>query len=284
MLLKTTLTAADLPNHTWMKINNPSAILGYVRHALFDFDGTISVIRRGWESIMIPMMIEMICGEHAPSSEIIKEVEDYVDNSTGILTIKQMQWLVQNVERYGLSRQVHTARGYKKQYNERLLQPVRQRIRQMDGSELARDTMMVKGARLFLQALRDKGIKLYLASGTDHQYVLEESRVLEIDAFFTPHVYGALDETAAYTKERIIQRIIQENKLKGQELVVIGDGPVEIHHAKIYGALALGVAVDEDEGQGFNNRKVERLKNAQADLIVDGFEHYTELARYLCGE
>lgn len=276
-------TAAYLPNLTWMKIFNPSAILGHVRHALFDFDGTISVIRRGWERIMIPMMVEMICGDNVPSLEIIKEVEDYVDHSTGILTIKQMQWLAQTVTRYGLSSHVQTAFEYKLLYNERLLQPVRQRVNQMDDSELARDKMMIKGARLFLQTLRDRGINLYLASGTDHQYVMEEASVLGVKAFFEPHIYGALDDTAAYTKERSIKRIIHDNELNGQELVVIGDGPVEIHYAKTYGALALGVAADEDKRYGFDNRKVKRLQNAQADLVVDGFENYLELANYLCG-
>jgi phosphoglycolate phosphatase-like HAD superfamily hydrolase len=272
----------DLRNHPWIKVINPAASLGQVRHALFDFDGTISVIRRGWEDIMIPMMIEMICGKHKPSLDIVEEVKDYVDRSTGILTIKQMEWLAVTVERYGLTQLVRTAREYKKQYNERLLQPVRQRIRQIEDSELARDKMMIKGARSFLHALHNKGIKLYLASGTDHKYVLEEAQVLGIDAFFESQIYGALDDTTAYTKKRIIQRIIQSNKLTGEELVVIGDGPVEIQHAKKYGALALGVAVDEYKRNGFSISKMERLRNAQADFIIDGFAHFIELADYLC--
>jgi len=276
------LTAADLPSCTWIKIINPFAILGHVRHALFDFDGTISVIRRGWEKIMVPMMIEMICGGHSPSSAIIKEVEDYVDRSTGILTIKQMQWLVQAVERYGLSHQLQTAREYKRLYNERLLQPVRQRTSLMDGSQSTRDQLMISGARLFVQELRNRGIKLYLASGTDHKYVIEEAMALGVNELFEPHIYGALDDTSAYTKERVIQRIIQVNYLRGEELVVIGDGPVEIRHAKAHGALALGVAADEDKRQGFNIRKVLRLQEAGADLIVAGFNHYKELIDYLC--
>ena len=283
MLPTPTFTAADLPDHPWIKIINPSAILGQVRHALFDFDGTISVIRRGWESIMIPMMVEMICGEHGVPTEILKEVEDYVDRSTGILTIEQMRWLTQAVIRYGFTSRVLKPQEYKNMYNERLLQPVRQRIQQMDSSQVARDKLMIKGVRLFLQALREQGIKLYLASGTDHQYVMEEANVLGIDGLFLPHIYGAMDNTAAFTKERIIQRIIIENKLQGEELVVIGDGPVEIQHAKTCGALALGVAVVEDKRQGFNDRKVERLENAQADLIINGFVHFRELANILCG-
>lgn len=282
MLSDTVFTTADLPECPWIRVINTSAVLKRVRHALFDFDGTVSVIRRGWERIMIPMMVEMICGEHEPSLEIIREVEDYVDHSTGILTIKQMQWLAEAVARHGLSRQVRKADAYKKLYNERLLGPVRQRINQMDGSQATRDNLMISGARSFVQALDDLGVNLYLASGTDHQYVVEEAGFLGVKALFEPHIYGALDDAPDYTKERIIQRIIAENSLQGEELVVIGDGPVEIRNAKAYGALALGIAADEDQRQGFNNRKVRRLQAAGADFIVSDFIHYQELVGYLC--
>ena len=277
------LRVSDLPDRSWIKPINTSAVLGRVRHALFDFDGTISVIRRGWETIMGTMMVEMICGEYEPSPEIISEVEEYVDHSTGILTIKQMQWLVQAVERYGLSRQVRKADEYKKQYNERLLQPVRQRMEQMDSSQRTEDELMISGARPFLEALDNLGINLYLASGTDHQYVVEEAGFLRVNSLFEPYIYGALDDRPEYTKERVIRRIIEENDLLGEELVVIGDGPVEIRNAKAYGALAMGIAADEDKRQGFNDRKVLRLQAAGADFIVSGFEHYQELAGYLCG-
>ena len=42
---KESVTAADLPALPWLEVINPAVRLGRVRHALFDFDGTISVIR-----------------------------------------------------------------------------------------------------------------------------------------------------------------------------------------------------------------------------------------------
>ena len=33
-----------------------------VRAVLFDFDGTISTLRCGWEEVMQPLMVEMISG------------------------------------------------------------------------------------------------------------------------------------------------------------------------------------------------------------------------------
>jgi phosphoglycolate phosphatase-like HAD superfamily hydrolase len=265
-----------------LEVVNPEARLGRVRHALFDFDGTISVIRRGWEGIMVPLMIEMICDGRPPTADIEREVIEYVDRSTGILTIKQMQWLETAVRRYGLAQNPKCAREYKRIYNERLLRPVRRRLNQMNMEPAGRDGLMIAGARGFLRALHDRGVTLYLASGTDHAYVLEEAGALGVTEFFGEHIYGARDDTEAYTKERIIQRILDGHSLQGEELIVVGDGPVEIRNAKARGALALGVAADEEQRQGLNPRKRQRLLDAGADLIVTDFCHHDALSRFLC--
>lgn len=278
------MTAGDLPPLPWIKVINPAARLGKVRHALFDFDGTISVIRRGWEKVMVPMMVEMICGKHQSCIKIQSEVELFVDRSTGILTIKQMQWLVQMVQKYGITTNVLTAYEYKRLYNERLLQPVRQRMQALDGSQTARDKLMVCGVFLFLNEIKSRGVQLYLASGTDHHYVLEEANVLGIDTYFKPHIYGAMDTQPDLTKANIIEKIMRDNNLVGDELGVFGDGPVEIHYAKANGALAIGVAAEEESRQGFDMRKVQRLQEAGADLIISEYINYQELANYLCGK
>jgi phosphoglycolate phosphatase-like HAD superfamily hydrolase len=267
----------------WIEVVNPAARLGRVRHALFDFDGTVSVIRRGWEDVMIPMMVEMICADSDPTPEIEAEAAEYVDRSTGILTIKQMRWLEEAVHRYGLAGTQLTASEYKRIYNERLLRPVRERMRELDGSQSARDGLSVAGARPFLQELRDCGVALYLASGTDHEYVVEEASALGVDGFFDGRIYGARDDTEEYTKERIIQRILDGHGLRGEELAVVGDGPVEIRNAKDRDAIALGVAVDEYRREGLNARKRERLLHAGADLIITDFRHHDELVRLLTG-
>ena len=261
----------------WLQVPNPAVRLGHTRHALFDFDGTISTIRRGWETIMIPLMLEMICDSCPPTPEVVAEVTEYVDRSTGILTIRQMEWLAEAVRRYGLARAPRTAREYKRMYNERLLGPVRERLRQMDGSPAGRGAFLIAGARAFLQGLHDQGVTLYLASGTDQVYVLEEAAALGVAGFFGERIYGAQDDTEAYTKERLIQRILDEHGLRGEELLVVGDGPVEIRHAKARGAVALGVAADEERRQGLDPRKRQRLLEAGADLVVTDFLHHAEL-------
>ena len=275
-------TAADLPNFPWLEVVNPSARLGRVRHALFDFDGTISVIRRGWETIMIPMMVEMICDGHLPPAGIEVEVAEYVDSSTGILTIKQMRWLEERVHHYGLAKAQKTAGEYKQIYNQRLLQPVRQRLAQMGpGSDHVADSLMIAGAQDFLRGLYARGVTLYLASGTDHIYVQEEAAALGVAPLFGEHIYGARDDTEDYTKDRIIQRILKDHDLQGEALLVVGDGPVEIRHAKAQQAVTLGIAADEELRQSLDPRKRKRLVAAGADLIVTDFLHHDDLLNYL---
>ena len=38
----------------------PQATAAHARVALFDFDGTLSLIRSGWVDVMVPMMVEIL--------------------------------------------------------------------------------------------------------------------------------------------------------------------------------------------------------------------------------
>ena len=69
-----------------------------IKAALFDFDGTISTLRYGWESVMEPLMLEMITGGGPADDELVSEVRDYIDQSTGIQTYYQMLWLAETVK------------------------------------------------------------------------------------------------------------------------------------------------------------------------------------------
>lgn len=279
------VTIEELPaDDHWLEIINPGALskLGDIRHAVFDFDGTISVIRQGWEDIMVPLMVEMICGDTDSTEDIDAEVREYVDRSTGILTIKQMEYLAEAVRRHGLTRAPKTAMEYKQIYNERLLEPVRDRLDRLARGECTQMDLMITGARQFAEGLYERGVEMYLTSGTDEVYVLEEAKALGVAKFFEGRIYGARDDTQFYTKERIIQRILSEHDLQGQQLLVIGDGPVEICNAVAREALSLGVASDEVRRFGWNARKRQRLLNAGADLLVADFRQHKSLLRFLC--
>ena len=267
----------------YIKTLHPEVLgrLGKIRHALFDFDGTLSVLREGWETVMVPVMVESICGRAPATPEIEREVSEYVEGSTGILTILQMEWLVEAVRRHDLAGPPLSAAAYKARYLERLMTRVRQRILEVEAGACPPDERMVSGARVFLAALKQRGARLYLISGTDHPDVQREAGVLGLDDFFPGRIYGALDEREAHAKDRIIQRILQEHHLFGAELLVVGDGPVEIREARASGAIALGVATDEIARSGWNERKIARLTRAGADILIPDFSQSEALLELL---
>ena len=65
---------------------------GQTRVVLFDFDGTLSLIRTGWMQVMVPMMIEILSGLKTGESEtdLRNVVEGFVWRLTGKETIYQM--------------------------------------------------------------------------------------------------------------------------------------------------------------------------------------------------
>ncbi|MDO8945453.1 MAG: HAD hydrolase-like protein, partial [Desulfobacterales bacterium] len=222
----------------WLEILNPQVKTGKVRYALFDFDGTISVIRRGWETIMSALMLESIGGGNPLPAAVEAEVNAYIDRSTGILTILQMHWLAEAVRRHGLVEKPLNAAEYKRIYNERLLQPVRARLSRLNGSPAEREKLMIAGANAFLGELSARGVRLFLASGSDHEYVVQEAETLGVLDYFEGRVFGAKGDSVTDSKELVIARILDENPLQGEELLVVGDGPVEIRCARSVGAIA----------------------------------------------
>src|ERR1700683_185463 len=80
-----------------------AALLAPARVALFDFDGTLSLIRSGWIDVMIPMMVEILIelktGESG--SELRAIVDDFVGRLTGKETIYQMMEFADHVAKRG---------------------------------------------------------------------------------------------------------------------------------------------------------------------------------------
>jgi hypothetical protein len=49
--------------------------------------------------------------------------------------------------------------------------------------------------------------------------VREEVRLLQLDAYFGPHVYGAIDDYKSFSKAKVIERILETNALPGERLL-----------------------------------------------------------------
>ena len=271
---------------TDIRIYNNGFETGNIKHAIFDFDGTISILREGWEKIMEPVMVESICGDLKATPEIIERVKNFIDESTGIQTILQMEGLVKIVKEIGLvpKEKIMDAWGYKKIYNDRLMIPVNKRISELESGEKKLEDFTLKGSLEFCKKMFERGVIMYLASGTDRTDVRKESEKVAAAQYFKGGIYGAIGTIEEYSKDKVIKEILRDHNLHGSELVVFGDGPVEIRNAKENGAIAVGVASDEVKGHGWNEAKVNRLTKAGCEILIADFSEGEELLNYLFGK
>ena len=69
---------------------------------------------------------------------------------------------------------------------------------------------MVHGARQLLDSLQQRGVALYLASGTDENFVKQEAAALDVSRYFGDHIYGAQDDYRQFSKKMVIERILRE--------------------------------------------------------------------------
>jgi phosphoglycolate phosphatase-like HAD superfamily hydrolase len=97
-------------------------------------------------------------------------------------------------------------------------------------------------------------------------------------------VRGATGSFADYNKEKVLQELMAAHKLEGGQVLVVGDGPVEIKVAAAHACVALGVACDESQGECWDPAKRERLVAAGADLLVPDFSRAGVLEGYLFNE
>ena len=258
---------------------------GKIRHVIFDSDGTISALRQGWEKIMEDTMVRSICGGKYDDIDLVllkrvkKMVKNYIERSTGVQTILQMEELVKLVKKFKLvpEKKILDKFGYKKIYNDRLMKMVNKRMEKIKSGELDIGDFIIKGASAFLRKLKDLDLCLYLASGTDKKDVENEAEILGSAQFFNNGIYGALDDIRKYSKKLIIEKIIKENHLKNQELAVFGDGPVEMYECRKNGGIAIGVASDEIRRYGLNIEKRERLIRSGANIIIPDFSQFEKL-------
>jgi phosphoglycolate phosphatase-like HAD superfamily hydrolase len=134
------------------------------------------------------------------------------------------------------------------------------------------EELLVPGSIALLEKLKEAGLSLYCASGTDNGAVVEEAKLLGLDKYFGENIYGALDEHATdCTKEIVIKRILSENNITGEDLVSFGDGYVEIELIANIGGYSIAVATDEKRKKGIDEWKRSRLTQAGASAVIPDF-------------
>jgi len=253
-----------------------------ISHVLFDFDGTLSLIREGWPEVMLPLFLEMLPRRNDDTEDQLRRMLfDDIMRLNGKQTIYQMIQFAERVKERG--GQAEEPLWYKHEYLRRLDEKIRHRIEGIANGSLQQDDFLVFGARPLLENLKARGLSLYLASGTDEPFVKEESLLLDLTRYFGEHIYGAKDDYRSFSKKMVIERILREHRIAGEQLLAFGDGYVEIENTKEVGGLAVAVASDEARnGSGrMDEWKRQRLVGVGADVCIPDYRDADALLKVL---
>jgi phosphoglycolate phosphatase len=262
---------------TFIEIIKPNCDRAAIRCAVFDFDGTVSLIREGWQAVMLKMSVDVLkATPHAEDEAALRAVvTNFVARLTGRPTIYQMVELAEEVKRRG--GQAKTPEAYKSDYLALLDTHIEQRLARLRRGQATPADLTVPGVIEMLAALRSQNITCYLASGTDEPHVIAEAQALGVADYFNGGIYAARDDGQTVSKKMLITRLVAV----GNELVVFGDGYDEIEHAAAAGCLAIGVASNEAERQGVDEIKRQMLVEVGADIIIPDFRERMALLLYL---
>jgi phosphoglycolate phosphatase-like HAD superfamily hydrolase len=163
-----------------------------------------------------------------------------------------------------------------------LISRTQARIDDVQSGRATPDGLLIPGTRLLIERLRSAGWLLVIASGTDLSDVQRESRVLKIDPYFGPCIFGPVNNDPQFAKERVLRQLMAEHDLRGDQIVSIGDGPAEMLAIKAVGGLALGVASDEVHQDGrINQLKREHLLRSGVDVIIPDYRGLASILRLL---
>lgn len=263
-----------------LEVINPQANALKARVAIFDFDGTISIVRAGWIDVMVPMMVEPLLALNTGETEeeLTKIVYEFVGQLTGRQTIYQMMEFAEQIKKRGGTPK--DPLEYKHQYLDLLMVKITDRRENLRSGKVSPEDWIVPGARKLLETFKDRGFTMYLASGTDQIYMREEADLLDVSKYFDG-VYGALDDYKSFSKKILIERLIRDSEFAGEEFIGFGDGYVEIENVKEVGGVALGIASDEPDCIVVDQVKRKRLIDVGADWIVPNFTAYDELIEVL---
>jgi phosphoglycolate phosphatase-like HAD superfamily hydrolase len=272
-------------NGTNIELVRPILPRSLPQHVLFDFDGTLSLIREGWPEVMVPMMVEVLqaTGTQESAETLAKLAYDFVMQLNGKQTIYQMIRLADEVRKRGGTPEEPLV--YKQRYHDRLMQRIAHRHEKLRSGEVSAEEMLVPHTIPFLDQLRTRGVTMYLASGTDEEYVVEEAHLLGLHEYFGVHVYGAQQDYKRFSKAKVIERILSENRVEGSTLLGFGDGYVEIQNIKAVGGIAVAVASDEAGRSGMPDAwKRDRLIGVGADIVIPDYRDFPQLIAHVWNE
>jgi phosphoglycolate phosphatase len=260
---------AEFPAPEFVDPNYPR---GPFRCVVFDFDGTLSLIRGNWQGLMIPRMVEVLLatGTQEPRDVLVEIVSDFVTRLTGRPTMLQMEALADEVASRGQPRpdpQIHLD-----EYLERLIAQSHERIRAVQTAQTPADDLLVPGSRPLVERLAERDFLLVISSGTELDHVRHEAGILGLAPHFSSRIYGPVNNDPSFSKQQVLEMLIAEHGLAGDEIVCIGDGPAEILAGRAVGALTIGVASDEVDRSGqIHPLKREHLVRSGVHAVIPDY-------------
>ena len=152
-----------------------------ISHVLFDFDGTLSLIRQGWPEVMVPMFVEVLPPLPGETEDDRRHLafEDIM-RLNGKQTIYQMIQLAERIRERG--GQPEEPLWYKHEYLRRLDIRIADRVIGLRKGRSAPTICWFTGRGRCWKTCGGAGLPLYLASGTDLVFVQQEAELLGLDS------------------------------------------------------------------------------------------------------
>jgi phosphoglycolate phosphatase-like HAD superfamily hydrolase len=253
-------------------------------HVIFDFDGTLSWLRHGWPRLMAGIFRPYYPALPGETEEQILDLHlSDILSRNGRPTIFQMMRFCERVHaRHG---RCPAPEELRQEYQDRLDAVIAERSALLRRGQAQPDDFVVHGARVLLDKLKARGLRLMVLSGTLEERVREEARLLHVADYFGPHIYGSGLDSTQFSKRDVIARLLREENVPGRQILSFGDGPVEIQETKAVGGMAMGVASDEERnGSGeVDPWKARQLTEAGADAVIPDFRDPDNLLAAIFG-
>ena len=262
-----------------VELLNPTMPRGPFRVAVFDFDGTLSLIREGWSKVMANLGIQLLRQQNLTLEDnLAGHLERQMLLLSGKPSIVQMQKLSSEVAVRGGT--APDPQLLLKEFLRRLYSITDLRSERLRSGDDAKESWAVPGCYAVLDSLREQGIRVILASGTDRSFVHSEAALLKMTEYFGAEIYAPDDNSANFNKRDVFDAIVNGD-IRGEEIVSFGDGYAETVEAKRIGAAVIGLATNEVGNSSVNAMKRKMLAELGADIVIPDYRDGVALLEWL---
>ncbi len=269
-----------------MELVHPRLPRGCYRAAIFDFDGTLSLLREGWPQVMTAVLWEQWQAVGLPADEpetTCQSIEQLILSENGSPPLRQMEVFAEAVRQRGAGPvDPHACLQTYRQRLAAMLEARYAAVRQ--GGPAAAAAWTVAGTHRFLQALQDRRIITCVISGTDYEQVCAEAGLLGITPYITGGLFAPRGNDPHFTKADVINNLRKQYGWSGEQLIGFGDGVIETRVIKELGGTAIGVATHPAGIMATtpHPQKRQLLVAAGADAIIPDYRDAEQLAAWLC--